>query len=252
MSPRNICRGASNESQQHKFSWKRNIYLKGGLRGGSRGSIEPPFIQNFIFTGNLGYWIYSKYSHPFLFTLYFSSASQFNYLWMCVNCWMSGKQCRPWSDAALCGVWSGSTLFAQTSFWILRVSTLVWSTRAPSEIILDPPLILISHLIVSCVISLRFWIAKGPRFVQADVGQLNQTAQIHRLVCLPKYFFFSQSPMHWLTKAHIGLAIKKAGLFCYIYGKRLFGRPDTCAVAFWAFAVLIRPLFVFHGQNKQP
>ena len=22
------------------------------------------------------------------------------------------KQCRPWSDAALCGVWSGSTLFA--------------------------------------------------------------------------------------------------------------------------------------------
>ena len=22
------------------------------------------------------------------------------------------KQCRPWSDAAFCGVWSGSTLFA--------------------------------------------------------------------------------------------------------------------------------------------
>ena len=27
---------------------------------------------------------------------------------------MSGKQCRPWSDAAYCGVWSGSTLFAKT------------------------------------------------------------------------------------------------------------------------------------------
>ena len=26
---------------------------------------------------------------------------------------MSGKQCRPWSDAAFCGVWSWSTLFAQ-------------------------------------------------------------------------------------------------------------------------------------------
>ena len=26
---------------------------------------------------------------------------------------MSGKQCRPWTDAAFCGVWSGSTLFAQ-------------------------------------------------------------------------------------------------------------------------------------------
>ena len=29
------------------------------------------------------------------------------------NCWMSGKQWRPWSDTALCGVWSGSSLFAQ-------------------------------------------------------------------------------------------------------------------------------------------
>ena len=28
------------------------------------------------------------------------------------NWWMSGKQCRPWSDAAFCAVWSGSTLFA--------------------------------------------------------------------------------------------------------------------------------------------
>ena len=29
------------------------------------------------------------------------------------NCWVGGKQCRPWSDAALCGVWSGSALFTQ-------------------------------------------------------------------------------------------------------------------------------------------
>ena len=28
-------------------------------------------------------------------------------------CWMSGKQCRLWSDATLCSVWSGSILFAQ-------------------------------------------------------------------------------------------------------------------------------------------
>ena len=27
------------------------------------------------------------------------------YLMMCLsNCWMNGKQCRPWSDAALCGI----------------------------------------------------------------------------------------------------------------------------------------------------
>ena len=29
------------------------------------------------------------------------------------NCWMSSKQCRPWSDAAFCSIWSGSTLFLQ-------------------------------------------------------------------------------------------------------------------------------------------
>ena len=26
---------------------------------------------------------------------------------------LDGKQCRPWSDAAFCGIWSGSTLFAK-------------------------------------------------------------------------------------------------------------------------------------------
>ena len=31
------------------------------------------------------------------------------------NCWMSGKQCRPWWDATFCGISSGSTLFAQAS-----------------------------------------------------------------------------------------------------------------------------------------
>ena len=29
------------------------------------------------------------------------------------NCWMSRKQCRPWTDAAEGGVCSGSTMFAQ-------------------------------------------------------------------------------------------------------------------------------------------
>ena len=28
------------------------------------------------------------------------------------NCWMSGKQCRVWSDATFSGIWSGSTLYA--------------------------------------------------------------------------------------------------------------------------------------------
>ena len=30
-----------------------------------------------------------------------------------INYWMSGKQCRPWSDATFCGIRSGSALFAE-------------------------------------------------------------------------------------------------------------------------------------------
>ena len=32
----------------------------------------------------------------------------------CKKFWFKCKQCRPWSDAAICGVWSGSSLFAIT------------------------------------------------------------------------------------------------------------------------------------------
>ena len=42
--------------------------------------------------------------------------SPFYYLLMCQKycyCCVDGKQWRPWSDAAFCGVWSGSTLFAK-------------------------------------------------------------------------------------------------------------------------------------------
>ena len=35
------------------------------------------------------------------------------YLLMCLKyCCMYAKQCRPWLDAAFCGIWSGATLFA--------------------------------------------------------------------------------------------------------------------------------------------
>ena len=38
----------------------------------------------------------------------------FYYLLICLKyCCMYGKYCRPWSDAAFCGIWSGSTLFAK-------------------------------------------------------------------------------------------------------------------------------------------
>ena len=34
----------------------------------------------------------------------------------CRNFWTYSKQCRPWSDAAFCGVWSGSSLLAIDPF----------------------------------------------------------------------------------------------------------------------------------------
>ena len=49
--------------------------------GGGGGSVEPPFDSEFHFHGNfcklvnLRYRIYPKYSHLFLFTLYFFSTS---------------------------------------------------------------------------------------------------------------------------------------------------------------------------------
>ena len=63
------------------------------------------------------YRIYLKYWN--ILTPYYTGpkiwTSPFYYiLIMCLKtCWMSGKQCRPWSDTAFCGVWPGLTLFAQ-------------------------------------------------------------------------------------------------------------------------------------------
>ena len=49
----------------------------------------------------------------------------FYYLLMCLKyCCMYVKQWRHWSDAAFCGVWSGSTLFAKANVPILRVITV--------------------------------------------------------------------------------------------------------------------------------
>ena len=68
---------------------------------------------------------------------------------------MSERQCIPWSDAAFCGVWSGSTLFAQAIMsksleYILYsedsdiVSMLIWILN---DLILDEgPFPKFSHL----------------------------------------------------------------------------------------------------------
>ena len=53
------------------------------------GSVDSCFDSEFHFHDkfwiNLGHHIYPKYSHPMLFTIYFSSTSPFYYLCICVK-----------------------------------------------------------------------------------------------------------------------------------------------------------------------
>ena len=89
---------------------------------------------------NLGYRIYLN-SHIPYFLPYMSLQQVHFTTHECVwNCWMSGKQCRPWSDAAFCGIWSGSTLFAKACLLKTLRKHGNLMVLNPSEIILDPPL----------------------------------------------------------------------------------------------------------------
>ena len=105
-----------------------------GLRRGSWDSVEPPIDSKLHFSWEVyenlisfGYRFYHKYSQPLFFSLYFSSARPFYYLWMYEKCWIRGKQFRSWPDGAF---WSGSTQFAHA--WLSEyVSTVIRSNRAP-------------------------------------------------------------------------------------------------------------------------
>ena len=81
---------------------------------GYKFACEPYIIIRLLFITFPRFEINILWSlHSFLHQLLWSQLNLFDYLLMNVNRWMSGKQCRPWSDAAVCGVRSGSTLFIQ-------------------------------------------------------------------------------------------------------------------------------------------
>ena len=66
--------------------------------------------------GYCGIWAINSIGKSWLLTILVLNfeKSLFYYASMCLKwCWMSDKQCRPRSDAAFCGIWSGSTLFAK-------------------------------------------------------------------------------------------------------------------------------------------
>ena len=74
------------------------------------------FIYLFIYFVNMKmHW--SPWGTPYLLTILVLKLEIMS-LFYCPlmylkYCFMYGKQCWPWSDAASCGVWSGSTLFAK-------------------------------------------------------------------------------------------------------------------------------------------
>ena len=129
------------------FLWNFTGADSEGVRGVRRVQWNPALTQNFIFHGKfwdflikMGYCFYPKYSHPLLFTVYFSSASPFYYLQMSVkmlDVWQTVKiQIRRRVLWRLIWVY---TVCSGLSFQIRRLSTEIWSNRTPSEIILDPP-----------------------------------------------------------------------------------------------------------------
>ena len=61
---------------------------------------------------------------------------QFYYLLIYIKCWITGKQCRPLSDGALCGVWSGSTLFTKVwmSKYLESIRYLSFSELIPKDV----------------------------------------------------------------------------------------------------------------------
>ena len=72
------------------------------------------------------------YSLLYFFKL---STSPFFYLWVNLNCRMSGKQYRSRSDAAVCGVWFGAKLFTRACLSKYSVRThgnLIKWTQAPT------------------------------------------------------------------------------------------------------------------------
>ena len=101
------------------------IISKSGFTGGF-GFSQTPFWLNISFSYKVldkydKFGIpYLPYSHPLLFTLYFSSTSQFYYLWMCLKLLMRGKQHRPWCSSLWHLIWV-CTVCWELSFQIHRV-----------------------------------------------------------------------------------------------------------------------------------
>ena len=85
------------------------------------------------------YCIYPKYWDTSTLTIRLMKfeQAQLTTCW-CVYYWMNGKQCRYRSDAAYCGIWSGSTLFAQPCLslylrliWLIHEYQKIWILMFP-------------------------------------------------------------------------------------------------------------------------
>ena len=100
-----------------------------------------------------------------------------NFIWLPVdvskNNWTYGKQYRPRSDAAFCGVWSGSTLFAYAF-----VHLFLWLNFADQ--------IKVHHNFEWCLLrcfSLSIWLF-DEKFARDDVNSEKKT---HLLTRIPNF-----------------------------------------------------------------
>ena len=80
-----------------------------------------------------GYSIYSKIVAllPFYLILLKFQQDHFTIEECVKNCLLSCKQDRPWSDAAFCGIWSGSVFCAQT--FLFKYSGLLDQSELPQK-----------------------------------------------------------------------------------------------------------------------
>ena len=77
------------------------------------------FMSNWLFYLNSFDWFISNRKDVWL-TFIFTAFYRNSYIWC--------KQCRPWSDAAYCGVWSGSSPFASAPF----INSYIWCKQCTS------------------------------------------------------------------------------------------------------------------------
>ena len=125
------------------------------------------------------YHIYPKYSDTSTpsqtWSKIWTSTIYYPILIVSKNCWMSGKQCRPWWDATFCIISSGSTLFAQA--WLSEYSNYFCKVTHSATL--------------KCSCLMPMWLALSP--VSTDIS----LTKPFRVIKFLKYSILSHFYLHY-------------------------------------------------------